>query len=152
MKRDGDPRHPHNPVSFGDADNGKGVRQIISEDISCEGWVSVSTSPEKIKKTKAYRSIRKSLLDQLERGGNDLPHFTDLVEDYMKMYIIKEMANDDIMERGTYVEWRNSDTQYGSKKNDSVDQILKTNQQMIKLLDKLGIQPDAGMDLDDEEM
>ena len=46
----------------------------------------------------------------------------------------------------------NSDTQYGSKKNDSVDQILKTNQQMIKLLDKLGIQPDAGMDLDDEDM
>ena len=112
----------------------------------------MNTSPEKIKKTKAYRSIRKSLLDQLERGGNDLPHFKDLVEDYMKMYIIKELANEDIQERGTSVEWRNSDTQYGSKKNDSVDQILKTNQQMIKLLDNLGIQPDAGMDLDDEDM
>ena len=120
--------------------------------ITCKGWVSVSTSPEKIKKTKAYKTIRKSLLDQLERGGNDLPHFKDLVEDYMKMYVIKEMANDDILERGTYVEWRNSDTQYGSKKNDSVDQILKTNQQMIKLLDKLGISPDAGMDDMDEDM
>lgn len=114
--------------------------------------MTVSTSPEKIKKTKAYKTIRKSLLDQLERGGNDLPHFIDLVEDYMKMYVIKEMANDDILERGTYVEWRNSETQYGSKKNDSVDQILKTNQQMIKLLDKLGISPDAGMDDMDEDM
>ena len=112
----------------------------------------MSTSPEKIKKTKAYKTIRKSLLDQLERGGNDLPHFTDLVEDYMKMYVIKELANDDILERGTYVEWRNSETQYGSKQNDSVDQILKTNQQMIKLLDKLGISPDAGMDDMDEDM
>ena len=62
----------------------------------------MSTSPEKIKKTKAYKTIRKSLLDQLERGGNDLPHFKDLVEDYMKMYVIKEMANDDILERGKF--------------------------------------------------
>ena len=106
---------------------------------------------EKIRKTTAYKAIRKSLLDQLERGGNDLPHFKDLVEDYMKMYVIKELANDDILERGTYVEWRNSETQYGSKKNDSVDQILKTNQQMIKLLDMLGIKPEDGAP-DDEEL
>lgn len=107
---------------------------------------------EKIKKTKAYRSIRKSLLDQLERGGNDVPHFIDLVEDYMKMYIIKELASYDVQTRGTFVEWSNSETQYGSKKNDSVDQVLKTNQQMIKLLDMLGIKPDAGLGAEDEEM
>ena len=107
---------------------------------------------DKIKKSKVYKSIRKSLLDQLERGGNDLPHFTDLVEDYMKMYVIKELANDDIRIRGTFVEWQNSETQYGSKKNDSVDQVLKTNQQMIKLLDMLGIKPDAGLGGEDEEM
>ena len=107
---------------------------------------------DKIKKTKAYKSIRKSLLDQLERGGNDLPHFKDLVEDYMKMYIIKELASHDVQTRGTFVEWSNSETQYGSKKNDSVDQVLKTNQQMIKLLDMLGIKPDAGLGMDDEEM
>lgn len=107
---------------------------------------------EKIKKTKAYRSIRKSLLDQLERGGNDVPHFIDLVEDYMKMYIIKELASYDVQTRGTFVEWSNSETQYGSKKNDSVDQVLKTNQQMIKLLDMLGIKPDAGLGTEDEEM
>ena len=109
-------------------------------------------TPDKIKKSKAYKSIRKSLLDQLERGGNDLPHFTDLVEDYMKMYVIKELANDDIRIRGTFVEWQNSEPQYGSKKNDSVDQVLKTNQQMIKLLDMLGIKPDAGLGGEDEEM
>ena len=106
---------------------------------------------DKIKKTKAYKMIRQSLLDQLERGGNDLPHFKDLVGDYMKMYVIKELANADIQERGTFVAWQNSETQYGSKKNDSVDQVLKTNQQMIKLLDMLGVKPDAGF-ADDEEM
>lgn len=106
---------------------------------------------EGIKRTKAYRTIKASLVDQLERSGNDTSFFLDLVDDYMKMYIIKELANADIMENGTSVEWRNSETQYGRKKNDSVDQILKTNQQMIKLLDMLGIKPEDGFE-DDEEL
>ena len=110
------------------------------------------TDVEKIKKTKTYREIRRSLLDQLERGGNDTPHFVDLVEDYMKMYVVKELANKDVQTRGTSIEWYNSETQHGFKKNDSVDQILKTNQQMIKLLDMLGIQPSNGGDVDDEEL
>ena len=107
---------------------------------------------EKIRKTSAYKAIRKSLLDQLERGGNDVPHFKDLVEDYMKMYIIKELASNDVQTRGTFVEWSNSETQYGSKKNDSVDQVLKTNAQMLKLLDMLGIKPDASSAGDDDEL
>lgn len=104
---------------------------------------------ESIKRTKAYRTIRASLIDQLERSGNDTSFFLDLVDDYMKMYIIKELANADIIENGVSVEYRNSETQYGRKKNDSVDQILKTNQQMIKLLDMLGIKPEEG--IEDEE-
>ena len=107
---------------------------------------------ETIKRTHAYRDIRKSLIDQLERSGNDTPHFIDLVEDYMKMYVIKELASADVLTRGIYIEWKNSESQYGSKKNDSDEQILKTNQQMIKLLDMLGIKPEAGLGLEDEEM
>lgn len=107
---------------------------------------------EKIRKSIAYKTIRRSLLDQLERGGNDVPHFKDLVEDYMKMYVIKELASHDVQTRGTFVEWSNSETQYGSKKNDSVDQVLKTNAQMLKLLDMLGIKPDASTAGDDDEL
>lgn len=106
---------------------------------------------ESIKRKKAYRTIKASLVDQLVRSGNDTAYFMDLVEDYMKMYIIKELANADLLENGVTVEWRNSETQYGRKKNDSVDQILKTNLQMIKLLDMLGIKPEDGVE-DDEEL
>lgn len=106
---------------------------------------------ESIKRTRAYKKIKTSLVDQLERSGNDTPFFLDLVDDYMKMYIVKELANADILTNGVSVEWRNSETQYGRKKNDSVDQILKTNQQMIKLLDMLGIKPEDGAP-DDEEL
>ena len=106
---------------------------------------------ESIKRKKAYRTIKASLVDQLVRSGNDTAYFMDLVEDYMKMYIIKELANADLLENGVTVEWHNSETQYRRKKNDSVDQILKTNLQMIKLLDMLGIKPEDGVE-DDEEL
>lgn len=107
---------------------------------------------EKIKRSKAYKDIRKSLIDQLFRNGNDTPHFRDMVEDYMKMYIVKELAGQDVMERGTTVEYNNGGGQRGWKKNESVDQILKTNQQMIRLLDSLGIRTEDGECQDDEEM
>ena len=106
---------------------------------------------EGIKRTKAYKHIKSSLVEQLERSGNDTSVFLDLVDDYMKMYVIKELANADVVENGVSVEYRNSETQYGRKKNDSVDQILKTNQQMIKLLDMLGIKPETGYE-DDEDL
>lgn len=106
---------------------------------------------ESIRRTKTYKKIKASLVDQLERSGNDTPYYLDLVNDYMKMYVVKELANADIVEHGTSVEWRNSETSYGRKKNDSVDQILKTNQQMLKLLDMLGIKPEEGAQ-DDEEL
>lgn len=107
------------------------------------------TEIERIRRTKAYKKIKKDLLDQLKRSGNLTEYYIDLVEDYMKMYIVKELANKDIENRGTSVEYNNGGGQKGWKKNDSVDQLLKTNQQMIKLLDMLGISPIAGDDEDD---
>lgn len=107
---------------------------------------------DEIKKTKNYKSIRGSLLNQLKQSGNDTPHFIDLVEDYMKMYVVKEMASAAVLEYGVTVEYRNSATQYGMKKNDAVDQFLKTNQQMLKLLDMLGIKADVKEAEDLEEL
>ena len=90
-------------------------------------------------------------MDQLERSGNATAYYLNLVNDYMMLYTIKELANADVMENGITVEWRNSETQYGRKQNESVNQILKTNQQMIKLLKMLRIEPNSSYE-DDEEM
>lgn len=111
----------------------------------------MAISADKIKRTKAYRRIRSSLVDQLERSGNATAYYLNLVNDYMMLYTIKELANADVMENGITVEWRNSETQYGRKQNESVNQILKTNQQMIKLLKMLRIEPNSSYE-DDEEM
>lgn len=114
--------------------------------------MSETTIIEKIRKSKTYKIIKQSLMDQLERMGNDTPHNIDLINDYMKMYIVKEVAYMDIQERGSTIEWQNSATQKGVKRNESVDIMLKTNQQMLKLLGELGIQAQTGADLDDEEL
>lgn len=109
------------------------------------------TETERIKRTKEYRQIRDFLIDQLERSGNDTPYFLNLVEDYMSMYVNKELCKNDISERGLNITSVGSTGQLVTKKNDSIDTSLKINQQMIKLLDMLGIKPETGYE-DDEDL
>ena len=109
------------------------------------------TAAERVRRTKTFRSIRDSLMDQLERSGNDTPHFRNLVEDYMSMYVTKELCKEDIADRGISVTSIGSTGQLVTKKNDSVDSLLKVNQQMLKILDMLKIKPEAGV-VDDEEL
>nr|AHF24090.1 putative terminase small subunit [uncultured bacterium Contig643] len=110
------------------------------------------TDTERMRRTKAYKKLRDSLIEQLRKSGNDNDVFLDMVEDYMAMYITKEMCKKDVEMRGVTVTSTGSQGQKITKKNDNIDSILKINQQMIKLLDKLGIDPDAGEDPDDDEM
>ena len=83
--------------------------------------------------------IKQDLLDQLEENGVEGEHWVDLVDDYMSLWDIKNNLIDDIMERGVNIRYQNGENQYGWKKNDSVGNLHKTNTQMLKLLDKLGI-------------
>lgn len=102
------------------------------------------------KKTK--QEIKYDLLDQLDRNGTVGSFYNDLVDDYMNLWLTKNMLIEDIMERGATVAYKNGENQYGVKKNDSIDQVLKVNQQMIKILDALGIKPTQGGEGVDEEM
>ena len=111
----------------------------------------MSLDAKTVKRTKKYRWIRSSLLEQLSRSDNDQPQFVDMVEDYMSMYVTKELCKDDIAERGVTIVGIGSTGQTVTKKNEAVDSLLKVNQQMIKLLDMLGIKPDTGSG-DEEEM
>jgi len=96
--------------------------------------------------------IKQDLLDQLERNGTIGKYYIDLVDDYMALWDTKKKLIADIKERGVTVKYQNSETQWGYKKNDSVDQLVKVNQQMLKLLDALGIKPSQDGDPDDGDM
>lgn len=97
--------------------------------------------------------IKNDLLDQLERNGTMGKYYLDLVDDYMDLWSTKRKLMTDIRQRGVSVRYQNGENQWGHKKNDSVDQLLKVNSQMLKILDALGIKPSQdGEDYDDLEM
>jgi serine phosphatase RsbU (regulator of sigma subunit) len=98
------------------------------------------------------QEIKYDLLDQLERNGTAGKYYIDLVDDYISLWKTKNMLVEDIMERGATVGYKNGENQYGTKKNESIDQVLKVSQQMIKILDALGIKPTQGGEGVDEDM
>ncbi len=97
------------------------------------------------------KEIRQDLLDQLMRVKAVDNYYTDMVHDYIELYRTKKLLLKDIKARGVSVEYCNGGGQSGIKKNDSVDQLLKVNQQMIKILDYLGIKPPKDVPEDDDD-
>lgn len=96
------------------------------------------------------KKIEQSLLSQLVNMGADSEHFKDLINDYINFYDIKNELVADIKSRGVSIEWQNSATQKGYKKNDSVSELVKVNAQMLKILQQLHIETtEAGDDEDD---
>lgn len=74
----------------------------------------------------------------------------DLIDDYMNMWVTKCLLTEDIKQRGVRVYYNNGGGQVGYKKNESVDQMMKLNAQMLKLLAEVGIKPaQAGGDEDE---
>ena len=103
------------------------------------------------KRTNEYKEIRQSLLEQLEESNNLNPHFKGLVEDYMRLWIIKNQLIDDIDERGVVCKYQNGASQWGFKRNDSVGELNKTSSQMLKILTQLKIQVKEIEPLEEED-
>lgn len=99
-----------------------------------------------------YEEIRKDMLAQLKTNQTAGKFYLDMVEDYMDLWLTKNMLLADIKERGVSVKYNNGGGQSGYKKNDSVDQVLKVNTQMLKILDSIGIKPSASGGDDDDEL
>ncbi len=98
--------------------------------------------------------IKKDLLDQLERNKIFGRQYTDLIEDYMSLWDIKNKLIKDIKKRGVMVEWSNGPNQGGHKKNESIGELNKTNAQMLRILSDLGLKATKleAPGGDDEEM
>ena len=107
---------------------------------------------KELKVSEKYEAIRKDLLDQLDRNGIYGKQFKDLVEDYMSLWIVKNLLIDDIKSRGVSIKWNNGGGQNGYKKNDSVGELNKTNAQMLKLLNELGIKATVADSGDDDDL
>lgn len=102
-------------------------------------------------KSTIRKEIKKDLLDKLKKNSTYGRFYEDLIEDYMRLWDTKNELLEDIEARGVSVTYDNGGGQKGVKKNDSVDQVIRVNAQMLKILDSLDIKPSSG-DIDDEEL
>ncbi len=101
---------------------------------------------------KLRRKIELAIINQLkQKQVYKFAHYQDLVNDYMKFWDFKNMLQTDIEERGVSVEWNNGGGQKGYKKNDSISELLKVNNQMLKILFDLGVRASDLEVVEDED-
>lgn len=106
---------------------------------------------ENLSKSTDYVEIKEDLLKQLNANQTHGKYYLNMIEDYMDLWMTKNLLLLDIKTRGVTVRYNNGGGQSGYKKNESVEQVLKVNTQMIKILDSLGIKPStSGYGEDDE--
>jgi len=140
--------------NIGYTGNGKGLRQNKNMKSIWKGGGSMETNKiiENLKKSKEYGKIKRDLINQLKLKKAKTPTFLSQVNDYMSMWIAKEMLISDMEERGVYISYDNGGGQKGIKKNDSVIDQIKLNAQMLKLLEALDIKSTTLISNDSDEL
>lgn len=107
--------------------------------------------PRMTKREILRSEIKRDLLEQIERNGTEGKYYTDLVDKYMDFWDMENELISDIKKRGVVTEYDNGGGQKGKKKNDSIDQRIKVNAQMLKILDSLGIKPNTSDNSGDDD-
>lgn len=93
-----------------------------------------TNSPQNEIYKRTQKNIEASLRKQAKEIGLIQAHYSDLINDYMSLWDVKNKLIEDINKRGVSVQGM-----HGKKKNDSVSELNKTNAQMLKLLNELGL-------------
>lgn len=92
------------------------------------------------KKTKTYRDLRKSLMDNLEAKGLVEKAYTDKVEEYMDFWVQRQKLEADIAARGITI----PDEKRGMMvENRSVSLAVQVSRQMLAIFAALGLKEDA---------
>lgn len=92
----------------------------------------------------SQKNIRESLQRQLADKGLSYTHYQELVNDYVKLWVIAGKLQKDIDKRGCKVEKLDSRGQKQVVNNESIDQLLKTQASMLRILEVLGISVPKG--------
>lgn len=96
----------------------------------------------KIKPETIRKRVEKSLKQQLVSKGADVEIFKNMIDDYMRLWDLKEMYFEDVKENGLRVD---------GKENTSPKQIPIVNRQMLAILKQLDITTENVVGEDGEE-
>ena len=128
---------------------GEGLDNLKKVHFRVKGVDNLQSNVDKVKRLR--KAIEKDLKDQLKRNGTTGKYYLDLVDDYMKLWDIKNNLFSDIEDRGVVTSYNNGGGQTGTKQNDSVFSVLKVSDRMTKILDNLGIKPSVVAAPDDDD-
>jgi P27 family predicted phage terminase small subunit len=92
------------------------------------------------------KRIEKDLLGQLKEKMISGEHYLDLVQDYLALWDLKNELIEDIQSEGVKVSGM-----HGPKSNPSINDLNKTNAQMLRILSELGLKAAPDDDGDDGE-
>lgn len=107
------------------------------------------------KRAPGKTKIKESLVKQLEAKGANVPHFFDLICDYMMLYDTKKMLQGDIKKRGVSYETYSANGKTKIvKQNQSVKDLVAVEKQMMSMLKEMGLTTDAptGEEAIDEDL
>lgn len=96
----------------------------------------------KIKPKTIRKRVEKSLRQQLVSKGADVEIFKNMIDDYMRLWDLKEMYFEDVKENGLRVD---------GKENTSPKQIPIVNRQMLAILKQMDITTDNVVREDGED-
>ena len=92
----------------------------------------------KIKRDTLRKRIEKDLKNQLSNKKIIGNHYEDLVQDYLSLWDLKCNLIEDIEKNGIKVTGM-----HGPKSNPSINDLHKTNDRMLKILDALSLEASA---------
>lgn len=97
-------------------------------------------------------AIKADLMAQLQNQRKDGQHFIDLINDYLFLYDLKKNMQKDIKNKGLRYETMSGSGVKTEKPNENVQNILKVNAQMLKILSELDLkEPSAVADGDNSD-
>lgn len=95
------------------------------------------------RRTKAYRDLKRDMLDDLELRGLVGKQYIDMVEAYMDLWCQRKMLNEDVAKRGVFLEYSNGSSQKGTTENKSIALGIKASSEMRSIFSALGFREQA---------
>lgn len=106
-------------------------------------------------RTRDFRDLKKEMVDDLTARGLISKPYMDKVEEYMSLWCLSQMLEEDIAVRGVYLEYQNGANQKGTTDNKSIEKLVRVSAQKLSIWTALGFKEQAanskpGYDEDDE--
>lgn len=95
--------------------------------------------------------IRTDLKQQLEDLNKYGKVYDDLIEDYLQMVKTKDALKQDVKDKGLRYKVKTGNGFMQVKPNESIEKFIKVNNQMLKILETLGLKAPPESDPGDED-